>query len=325
MMEKIRMFEMFSGYGGASFGLKMAGVPFECVGFSEINKYAIDCYIKNHGNIKNYGDCKKINPSSLPDFDILTGGFPCQDVSHAGKRDLSKGRSLLVNDIFRIIKEKKPRYLVLENVYGLLTMKNFWRDIRYTLRELGYDIRYKTINSNDHGIPQLRPRVWIVCKYGKWGLFEFMFPESIPLDKFLGDILEGDVDKKYYHKQDKCKKRRGYEMPRPRNRINILYKTSKNKWNSANNAYDINGICATLICTEANNISINKPFRKLTPKECFRLMGFLNDEIDLSGIQERQQYILAGNGWDVNVAKKIFRNLFKNEMRQEKKLYNVTD
>jgi len=74
---KIRLFEMFAGFGGASFALKKQNIPFECVGYSEIDKTAIKVFKKNHGNIKNYGDCRKINPKKLPDFDILTGGFPC--------------------------------------------------------------------------------------------------------------------------------------------------------------------------------------------------------------------------------------------------------
>jgi len=74
----IKVFEMFSGYGGASFALKKARINFECIGHSEIDKYAVECFNNNFTNIKNYGDCKKINPNELPNFDLLTGGFPCQ-------------------------------------------------------------------------------------------------------------------------------------------------------------------------------------------------------------------------------------------------------
>ena len=131
----IKLFEMFAGYGGASFSLKKAGVDFECVGYSEIDKYAIQCYEQNHKYMKlknegkfgisqtihhmNYGDCSKINTQDLPDFDLLTGGFPCQDVSIAGKRDLDKGRTNLYQEILRIARDKKPKYILLENVKGL--------------------------------------------------------------------------------------------------------------------------------------------------------------------------------------------------------------
>ena len=139
----IRLFEMFSGYDGASWGLEKAKIPYECVGYSEINKYAIECSNKNFPNRKNFGDCQKIVPEELPDFNLLTGGFPCQDVSLAGKRDLSKGRTMLINDVFRIVKVKKPKYIILENVKGLLSMKDLWDSIKYTLNNLGYDVKYK--------------------------------------------------------------------------------------------------------------------------------------------------------------------------------------
>ena len=95
----LKLFEAFAGYGGASFALKKAGIDFECIGYSEIDKYAIECYDKNHSDIRNYGDISKINPEEIPDFDLFTGGFPCQDVSIAGKRDLNKGTSQTLLDL----------------------------------------------------------------------------------------------------------------------------------------------------------------------------------------------------------------------------------
>ena len=95
-MKKLKIFETFAGYGGGSFALKKAGIPFECVGYSEISPLPIKCYDKNHPNIKNYGNISKIDFKNIPDFDLLTGGFPCQDVSFNGKQDLKKGRTVLV-------------------------------------------------------------------------------------------------------------------------------------------------------------------------------------------------------------------------------------
>jgi len=209
-MEKIKLFELFCGYGGASFGLQKAGIPFEVVGISEIDKYAVQCYNLNFPNIKNYGDIKKINPLELPDFDLLTGGFPCQDVSIAGKRDLSKGRTNLYQEILRIAQVKKPKFMLLENVKGLLSMEvdeqKLVNIIVRDLQKIGYGVCWKVLNSKDYGIPQNRERIWFVCKFGGWDFMEFQFPNPIELKIFLKDILEKEIDKKYFLDETQVKR-----------------------------------------------------------------------------------------------------------------------
>lgn len=200
----IRLFEMFAGYGGASFALKKIGVEHEVVGFSEIDKYAIQCYEQNHyeyngkcencGEIKDgvkyrkeysefqcglcfngedeimgYGDCTKIDPNDLPDFDLLTGGTPCQDFSVAGKgkgifnEDGTITRSGLLFDFVRILKAKKPKYILWENVKGILTKKHREAFIMFLklLGDAGYNIDFRLFNSKEHGIPQNRERVFV--------------------------------------------------------------------------------------------------------------------------------------------------------------------
>ena len=131
----IRLFEMFAGYGGASFALKKAEIEHEVVGYSEIDKCAIKCYEQNHKG-KNFGDCTKINPNELPDFDLLTGGFPCQAFSNAGKQlGVNDSRGTLFWEIVRIAKIKKPKYMLLENVKGLLS-KKFVQTFDKILKEL---------------------------------------------------------------------------------------------------------------------------------------------------------------------------------------------
>lgn len=154
--QKLKVFEMFAGYGGASFGLKMAGIEHEVVGFSEIDKFADQCWKQNHGNVKNWGDCTKIDPHELPDFDLLTGGFPCQAFSVAGKGqgvNDEKGRGLLFNDIIRIAEVKKPKYMLLENVKGLVskTHKDFFEFTKSELRRLGYSFDVRVYKSSDYG------------------------------------------------------------------------------------------------------------------------------------------------------------------------------
>ena len=339
----IKLFEMFAGYGGASFALKKAGIEFECIGYSEIDKYAIQCYEQNHKG-KNYGDCSKIDTSELPNFDLLTGGFPCQDVSIAGKRDLNKGRTNLYKEILRIAKDKKPKYMLLENVKGLLSInkeRNLRDIIINDLRKIGYDVVFGLLNSKDYGIPQNRERVWFVCKLGKWNFGEFQFPNKEELNIFLKDILEENVNEKYYLSKKMIKniltpakvKWNSGKMEINLNIARTLTKTMhkmhradtdnyvsddilqiNNPKHSNDRIYSDKGVSPTLNTMQGGNrqpfIKKNTAIRKLTPKECFRLMGFLNDEINLEGLSDTQKYKLAGNGWDINLVSKIFKRLF---------------
>jgi DNA (cytosine-5)-methyltransferase 1 len=136
-----------------------------CIGYSEIDKYAIQIYQRHFQDHKNYGDITKINEKELPDFDLLCGGFPCQSFSIAGKRGgFSDTRGTLFFDIARILKAKKPRLLLLENVKGLLSHDEgrTFATIISTLDELGYDLQWQVLNSKNHGVPQNRERVFIV-------------------------------------------------------------------------------------------------------------------------------------------------------------------
>ena len=162
----IKVFETFAGYGGASFALKKANIEHEVVGFSEIDKNAIKCFIQNHGDIKNFGDITKINPYDIPDFDLFTGGFPCQSFSVAGKGlgELDT-RGTLFNEIIRIAEVKQPRWLLLENVKGLTTKphRTTFEKILSELTRIGYVVKWKVLNSKRHGTPQNRERVFFAC------------------------------------------------------------------------------------------------------------------------------------------------------------------
>jgi DNA (cytosine-5)-methyltransferase 1 len=135
-----------------------------CIGYSEIDKYAIKTF-EEHYEYKNYGDATTIIPSGLPDFELLVGGFPCQSFSMAGKRaGFEDTRGTLFFDVARILADKRPRHLVLENVKGLLSHdggKTFTTIIR-VLTDMGYDIEWQLLNSKDFGVPQNRERVYII-------------------------------------------------------------------------------------------------------------------------------------------------------------------
>jgi DNA (cytosine-5)-methyltransferase 1 len=140
-----------------------------CVGYSEIDKYAIKVYERQFNGHTNYGDATKINPAELPDFDLLVGGFPCQAFSIAGKRNgFNDTRGTLFFDIARILAEKRPRHLVLENVKGLLSHDSgkTFQTILGVLSDLGYRVEWQVLNSKDFGVPQNRERVFIVGHLG---------------------------------------------------------------------------------------------------------------------------------------------------------------
>ena len=222
----LRVFEGFAGYGGASFALKKVKeknkkFKYKVVAYSEIDKYASELFDLNHKNgdknIKNYSDITLINPNSedFPDFDMFTGGFPCQPFSTAGMQkgvDDPYGRGTLFEHIIRICAVKKPRYILMENVKGLLSSK--FKDTREQmismLRELGYvanpndpnesPLAMAVLNSKDYGIPQNRERVWMFARLGGLPKGFSMVPPQQKNDLLMADFLdpEGYVPTELY-------------------------------------------------------------------------------------------------------------------------------
>ena len=205
----LRCFFAFEGYN--SQGMAMDRVKkhipdfdWICVGRSEIDKYAIQAAnaLFPEAADKNYGDISKINWDEVPDFDFFSYSFPCTDISNAGlQKGLSEGsgtRSGLLWECRKAIETKMPKYLMMENVKALLSEKfkpEFykWRDY---LTSLGYESYTKIINATECGVPQNRERVFMVSILGEHKPFHF--PEPIVLEKRLKDVLEDDVDRKYF-------------------------------------------------------------------------------------------------------------------------------
>ena len=164
MREPIKYFSMFSGIGGFEYGMEQSDYEFECVGYSEIDKYARSIYEKHYPNHINYGDATRIDTSTLPDFDLLVGGFPCQAFSVAGKRrGFDDTRGTLFFEIARILKDKRPRYFLLENVKGLLyhNQGETFKTILEVLTDLGYNVQWEIYNSQYYGTPQRRERIFL--------------------------------------------------------------------------------------------------------------------------------------------------------------------
>ena len=161
---KINYLDLFSGVGGFSLGLQKAGYKFHYHGFSEIDKYSIQTYKRRFKDAEELGTITDINPERLPDIDLVTFGFPCQDLSQAGKRKgLGGERSGLFFEAMRIIRAKKPKYIVFENVKGLLSSGG-GKDFKICLEEIanaGYDGGWQLLNTRWF-LPQNRQRVYFV-------------------------------------------------------------------------------------------------------------------------------------------------------------------
>lgn len=167
-MKQLRYFDAFAGIGGFSEGIQRTIPSARCIGYSEVNTSAIQIYEKHFPNHVSYGDITKINPEELPDFDMWCSGFPCQSFSVSGKRGgINDIRGILFFDIIRICKFKQPKYIFLENVPGLLSIKHEEKYIFDIFMEelcnIGYCIDFRILNSKNFGVPQNRRRIYILA------------------------------------------------------------------------------------------------------------------------------------------------------------------
>lgn len=199
----MRVCTTFSGYDSQCMDLDRIGIPYELVAWSEIDKYAIAAHnaVYPQWADRNLGDITKVDWDNVPDFDLFTYSSPCQDFSTAG---LQKGgqegsgtRSSLLWECKKAILAKRPKYLLQENVKGLVSQK-FIHDFRrweQWLAGLGYENFCKVLNATDFNVPQHRERVFMVSCLDNTN---FRFPEKIRLERRLKDVLEPEVGEKYY-------------------------------------------------------------------------------------------------------------------------------
>ena len=399
----LKVLELFSGYGGANFALTKAEVEHETIGYSDIEKCADYIYQLNHGG-KALGDVTKIDETKMEDFDLLTGGFPCQSFSLAGKRQgfaaVNKGK--LFFDIIRIAEVKKPRWMLLENVEGILSHDDgkTMEVVLHELKRIGYQVHWTKLYSKNHGTPQNRPRIWFACFREQNDFLDFQFPETEELKLTVKDLLEDEVDNKYYLTERQLEKFNDSERygNHKLNYNDIVSPTLLSigqcdvaiipeDFKIADFRYDEgirirkDGTCPTLACSNSgkglsgqpiimdippknesnknveiydsynNNkykndskvsntlkakgadpniintgsskefITINK-WRRLTPRECFRLMGFFDDEIKFGNLKDTKLYFLAGNGWDIHTASKIFIQMFKGNNNSQRGVFD---
>lgn len=204
----MKILSLFSGIGAFEKALDRLEVNYELVNYCEIDKYASKAYSMMHDcdESLNLGDITKIDTTALPnDIDLITYGFPCQDISLAGKQkgfeeDGERTRSGLFFEALRIIEDTKPRIAIAENVKNLVS-KKFSKEfdiVLSSLEETGYNNYWKILNAKDYGIPQNRERVFIVSIRKDIDNGMFKFPEGFELEFRLKDMLEDGVDEKYY-------------------------------------------------------------------------------------------------------------------------------
>lgn len=312
--KQIKVFEGFAGYGGATYGLKRAGINFKVVGYSEFDKFAAALYDANHkdknGNsIKNWGDITKIDPCKLPNFDLFTGGFPCQPFSSVGLQHGEKdryGRGTLMYDILRICEVKKPQYILLENVKGLATKRfiNTFDTLKLELKRLGYgDLHYAVLNTKDYGIPQNRERLWMFARLG--GLPEnfSMEPPTIKSNLRLKDFVDKHPDESLYLSEKQINRIKDFYG------IESFYVEEVSCFDLYNKKIRDDGLSITILAPEHNKMRLVEPsnikgkeiVRKYSVAEQFRLMGFKDGEVDFINQSYTQLSKRAANGWDVNL------------------------
>lgn len=265
-----------------------------------------DMYLANK-LIRNYGDIKLIDPKKLPDFDLFTYSFPCQDISVAGYQhglnEDSGTRSSLLWECCKIIEAKKPKYLMMENVKNLVGCnhkKNFLKFLDY-LESLGYKNTWGILNARDYGIPQNRERVFCISELN--GVDDFVFPEKVPLRFKLYDALEKDVDDRYYLNN-------GQVMDRPIEQ-EVSYCLDSNYWKGVTLKSFLEKHRRQIV-TDRLNADGKYMVRRLTPRETWRLMGVSDEDFDkVCQINSQTSlYKQSGNSIVVPVLEAIFTEWF---------------
>lgn len=354
MQHKFKVASLFSGIGGFEQGFKLSKMQYDLVFASEIDKYATKTFSYNFPITNMVGDIKQVDEKLIPDHDLLCGGFPCQSFSVAGKqKGFNDIRGTLFFDVIRIIKEKQPKYILLENVKNLISHDNgnTIKTILKKISDCNYTFDFTIINSNEAGVPQSRERTYIigilngntegfendirnnkVSTIKKWAnenhLKTMNFFNNIKINnstKCIKDILEDNVDKKYYLTSSKVKEYISNYNPNslsiePQKKILkefTLPRDVHNDLDRQRRVYSIYGISPTLLARSDSPKIIFKDnneyqIRKLTPLETLRVQGFskeFTDNIEKYGMSDTQLYKQSGNAVSPPVISEIINNL----------------
>lgn len=295
----MKVVSLFSGIGGLDKGFVNQG--FNVIWANDFDKYAVETYKANYDNEIVLGDINTIDLNTIPDFDVLIGGFPCQPFSMMGeKKGFDDARGTLFFRIAEIVKSKillgkKPKVIVLENVRTLKThdQGRTFAVIKSILEEdLGFQVFYKILNSSDYGVPQTRNRTYIVCFSNPEA--KFTFPQKKELNLTLQDLLQHNVNSKYFLSE----------------RILPTILSNGTGGYIAKSEIDLKiarPLCATMAkmhrACQDNYVTQNGKVRRLTPRECARLQGFVDDFV--IPVSDSQAYKQFGNAVTVNVSEAV--------------------
>lgn len=322
-MEKLKVASLFCGCGGTDVGLlgdfeflgnHYASNDLEIVYANDIDDNACNIFKENFGIEPDNRDIREVTSDEIPEFDILTGGFPCQSFSIIAQNPKRLGvkdeRGKLFFEMCRILREKQPKCFIAENVKGILTAnkKSAFPLIIKEFEESGYDVSYSILNSANYGVPQKRERVIIVGFRKDLGI-KFEFPDVIVSDEEaftpLSKVIENEVDEKYFFSQ-----RAVDGMMRKR--------ASMNKGRAQDITKPCNTVGAHLAKVSLNStdpvLLVNERYRRFTPREVARIQSF-PESFELVG-SEAAQYRALGNAippvmfW--YVAKTVREKLEKN-------------
>lgn len=305
----IRYVDLFCGIGGFRIAAEKVFQNMEtqgnCVFSCDFDKYVQDSYEANFGE-RPFGDIAKLDEHTLPDFDILFAGFPCQPFSIIGQmKGFEDARGTLFFDIARILKAKKPTCFILENVKQLSSHQNgkTLKIILSILSSLGYWSEYKILNALNFGLPQKRERIFIV---GFNRQINFNWPDGNGEYKPLSEILETEVETRHYASEkiiaDRIKKHKSEYEP------SIWHE------NKSGNISSYPYSCALRAEASYNYLLVNG-VRRLTPREALRLQGFPDSfKIVVSESQIRKQ---IGNAVPVNLVEAVFKNLLQHILAEK--------
>lgn len=271
--------DLFAGLGGFRLALESLGA--QCVYSNEWDNSAQEVYYDNFGDIPE-GDITQVDERSIPDHDILCAGFPCQAFSISGKqRGFEDSRGTLFFDVARIVREKMPKIVFLENVKNFATHDGgkTLEVVKGTMEELGYSFHQRVLNSVDYGVPQKRERIYMVCFRNDVAVKSFTFPKAVKLTKHVEDFLLQDLsltdhlfvnrpDTYYNGLQDNVYSNKSI-------RLGVV-----NKGGQGERIYSTKGIAITLsaygggVFAKTGGYLVNGRPRRLHPRECARLMGY---------------------------------------------------